>query len=111
MHIMHAKLLLVQGAKAGAAAAPPAAVYNAEEFKQDLATSVQPIIVETVDQLNSAVQSAEQDIAACLQQQLAQAQQASSSAPKTEAVQKLWDVFALLRSQSNLCLPVTDNFS
>ena len=80
-------------------------MYNAEEFKQDLAAAVQPILAETVDQMKAAVQSAERDIATSLQQQLTQAQQAAADADKTEAVQKLWDVFVLLRSQSNLSLP------
>lgn len=98
------QFMSLQGGKAGAA--PPAApAYDADEFKRDLATSVQPILADTVDQMQTVVQSAEQDIARCLEVQLTQAQQAAANADKSETVAKLWDLFALLRSQSRLTLP------
>ena len=97
-----ASAILLQGAKAGAAITAPA--YDSEEFKRDLATSVQPIVADTVDQIDLAVQSVERDIAVCLQQQLTQAQQALSDASQLQAEQHLWATFTLRRAEFNLSL-------
>ena len=96
---------MLQAPKAGAA--PTAPAYDAEEFKQDLATCVQPIVADTIDRIESAVQSVEKDITACLQQQLVQAQQALSDASKLQAEAQLWNIFTLKRAEFNLSLTVS----
>lgn len=95
----------LQGGKAAAAAVSPPSTYNAAEFRHDLATPVQQVVKETLDQIPAAVQSEEHSVANCLQQQLVQAQaRLQKQAEPQTAVQETWDVFAVLRSESQLQL-------
>ena len=98
-------LLLMQGGKASAAAVPQAPVYNVAEFKHDLMAPVQQILRDAMDNIAASVQSEEQNVASCLRQQLLQKQESvQMQATPQAAVQETWDVFVVLRSESQLGL-------
>ena len=95
----------LQGGKAAAAAVPAAPAYNSAEFKRDLKAPVLQVLRDSIDQLGSQLQSEEQSIASCLQQQIGLAHESLQQKPEpSKAEQEAWDLFVLLRREASLGL-------